>query len=144
MDALYLIVTIAGQRVALSAEPVESVVELEGIVPVPRVPGHIAGLAALRSRVLTIVDCVASLELAPVPPGAPRRAVIVLVEGHHYGLLVDEVLDVVAIAQPPRPANLALRGGWARVMRGIVSHEDRALPLLDPAALIEGPVTLAA
>jgi purine-binding chemotaxis protein CheW len=144
MEALYLIVTLAGQRVALPAAPVESVVELDGIVPVPRAPGHIAGLAALRSRVLTIVDCVASLELPPTASGGTARAVIVLVEGHHYGLLVDEVRDVVTIVQPPRPANLALGEGWARVVRGIVLHEGEALPLLDPGALIDGPAKMAA
>jgi purine-binding chemotaxis protein CheW len=144
MEALYLIVTIAGQRVALAAGPVESVVELDAIVPVPRVPAHIAGLSTLRSRVLTIVDSIASLGLTSTGSPGPRRAVIVLVEGHHYGLLVDEVRDVVAIAQPSRPASLALGPGWARVVRGMVVHEGEALLLLDPGALIEGPATQAA
>jgi purine-binding chemotaxis protein CheW len=144
MAALYLIMTIAGQRVAIAAGPVESVVEFDAIVPVPKVPPHIAGLAALRSRVLTIVDCNASLELPKPPPAETSCAVIVMVDGHHYGLLVDEVRDVVLIAEMPRPANLALGGGWARVVRGIVTHDGAALPLLDPAALIEGPGTLAA
>lgn len=144
MDALYLLVTIAGQRVALASQPVESVVELETIVPVPRVPAHIAGLSALRSRVLTIIDCVASLGLPLMPRAGSRRAVIVLVEGHHYGLLVDEVRDVVAITQPARPVNLALGDGWARVVRGMVTHEGESLLLVDPGALIDGPVKLAA
>ena len=144
MDTLYLIVTIAGQRVAIAAAPVESVVEIEAIVPVPRAPAHIAGLAALRSRVLTIVDCVASLGLAPGPRAGLALAVIVAIDGHHYGLLVDDVRDVVPIAEAPRPAGLTPGGGWARVVSAIVSHEGETLLVLDPAALVSGPAALAA
>ena len=63
MNELLLIVSIAGSRVALPAAAVESVVELESLIPVPRAPDHLAGLSALRSRVLTVIDCQRSLEL---------------------------------------------------------------------------------
>ena len=43
MNQLLLIVSIAGSRVALPAAAVESVVELEALIPVPRAPAHIAG-----------------------------------------------------------------------------------------------------
>ena len=52
MEALKLIARIADQQVAISADTVESVVEVEAITPVPLAAPHIAGLAALRSRVL--------------------------------------------------------------------------------------------
>ena len=63
MNELLLVVTIAGERVALSAAAVESVVELDTLIPVPRAAPHVAGLSALRSRVLTVIDCRRSLEL---------------------------------------------------------------------------------
>ena len=51
MNELLLIVSIANERVALPAAAVESVVELESLIPVPRAGPHVAGLSALRSRV---------------------------------------------------------------------------------------------
>ena len=57
MNELLLVVTIAGERVALPAAAVESVVELDTLIPVPRAAPHVAGLSALRSRVLTVIDC---------------------------------------------------------------------------------------
>ena len=56
MSDLLLIVTIAGERVALPASAVESVVELDALISVPRAAPHVAGLSALRSRVLTVID----------------------------------------------------------------------------------------
>ena len=144
MTMLYLIATIAGQRIAIAAEGIESVVEIAAIAPVPCVPPHIAGLAALRSRVLTIVDCRQSLQLDARPPAAAARAIVITIEAHRYGLLVDDVDDVVAIPAAPRPAPLALLGGWARGSRGIVEHEGEMLLLLDPVALIDGPPAIAA
>ena len=80
MNELLLVVTIAGERVALPAAAVESVVELDTLIPVPRAAPHVAGLSALRSRVLTVIDCMRSLELGDDrllgrhPRGGGRRA----------------------------------------------------------------------
>ncbi len=144
MTILHLIVTIAGQRVAMLARPVESVVEIGTITPVPRVPPHIAGLSTLRSRVLTIVDCLRSLDLGDGCRREGTRMVIVEVDTHHYGLLVDDVLDVVSIDTAPRPAPPSLGTGWARVACGMVEHDGELLLLIDPVALVAGPVAKAA
>ena len=45
MKELLLVVTIAGERVALPAAAVESVVELDTLIPVPRAAPHVAGLS---------------------------------------------------------------------------------------------------
>ena len=143
MESLFLIAQIAGQRVALPADVVQSVVEIESITPVPLAPRHIYGLSALRSRTLTIIDPLAALGLEPRPPGMmPAEAVVVTVEGHLYGLLVDLVEDVVSIAEAPRPPRTRLRDGWARVGRGMFDHGDAAVLLLDPTALITGLATI--
>jgi len=144
METLYLIVWIAGQRVALPAQHVESVVEIDAITPVPLVAGHIAGLAALRSRVLTIVDSLAALELGHTPLDGQRDAVIATVESHLYGLLVDRVEDVVALPGPLQPVRTALGPGWARAARGMIDHDGCALLVLDPVALVAGPAAMAA
>ena len=144
MDNLYLIVEIGGQRVALPADHVESVVELESVTPVPLVARHVAGLSALRSRVLTIIDSRASLELEAASLTGMFQAVIVTVEGHMYGLLVDQVDDVVAPSGAVQRVRVALGHGWARVALGMVDLAGETLLLLDPAALVAGPPALAA
>src|SRR5215210_6149211 len=143
MATLLLIVRLAGERVALPAAEVESVVEIEALTPVPRAAGHIAGLAALRSRVLTVLDCRASLE-AGRHEGESRDAVVVVADGHPYALLVDGVEDVVEASGDARPVRTALSGGWRRVTRGTVDAQGDLLLLIDPGALIAGPVPKAA
>lgn len=134
---LYLILLVGGRTAALAAEAVDSVVEVEEVTPVPHVGAHVAGLFALRSRVLTVIDARASLGLAMVPRQAPLPAVIATVAGHSYALVVDEVEDV-AEAPPPEPCPAVLTDGWAWASRGVIRHGERLLPLLDAAALIAG------
>jgi purine-binding chemotaxis protein CheW len=139
MNELLLIVAIAGERVALPAAAVESVVELETLTPVPRAPQHVAGLSALRSRVLTVIDCMRSLELGDTDcSDGIREAAVVELEGHHYALIVDQVEDVVEALSEPAAVRAAMEPGWDRVARGMVETEAGPLLLIDVTALIAG------
>lgn len=144
MTELLLIARVAGERIAIAACDVEAVVEIEDIIPVPRSVPHLAGLAALRSRVLTVVDCAASLELGSSLAGASRDAIVVPIDGHPYALLMDEVEDVVEFSGHIEPVRTALGTGWRRVARGTVEAEGDLLLLIDPAGLVSGPQARAA
>jgi len=142
---LLLIVTIAGQRVAFAADAVESVVELDTLIQVPRVQPHVAGLSALRSRVLTVIDCRRSLDLGTSDCSQGiREAAVVELDGHHYALIVDVVEDVVEALSEPSPVRAAMEGGWERVSLGMVETEEGPLLLVDVAALIGGAEAKAA
>jgi len=138
MDRSLLLVSIAGERAAIASEIIRSVVELEAITPVPRSPEHIAGLAALRSRAMTVVDCRGSLELPAAEAGA-LLAVVVELEEFLYALLVDAVEEVVPFDGEPSEIRADLLPGWARAALGMVETTAGPALVLDPAKLIEGP-----
>lgn len=142
MSSLFLIVTIAGQRVVLPATSVESVVEIDEIEPVPLVAPHVAGLFALRSRVLTVIDSATAIGKAA--QAVQSEAVIVNCEGHGYAILVENVDDVVEIDAPIMPTRAVLAPEWARVALGVLDIEGDALLVVDPSALVSGPQNLAA
>ena len=143
MQDLYLIVEIAGQRAVLPAAFVESVVEIEEVAPVPCAPSHVFGLFALRSRVLTVIDTLAALGGERSSAGE-KQAVIVTVDGHLYGMLVDNVDDVVAIEGLPSKPHVLLSPGWMRYSAGILEHGGQPMLLIDVPAMIAGPLDLAA
>ena len=139
MNELLLVVTIGGERVALPAAAVESVVELDTLIPVPRAAPHVAGLSAMRSRVLTVIDCMRSLDLGETDcTDGIREAAVVEIEGHHYALIVDLVEDVVEALADPQPVRAAMGAGWERVSQGMVETENGPLLLVDVAALVAG------
>jgi purine-binding chemotaxis protein CheW len=139
MNELLLVVVIAGERVALPAAAVDAVVELDTLIPVPRAAPHVAGLSALRSRVLTVIDCKRSLELGESDrTDGIREAAVVDFDGHHYALIVDLVEDVVEALSDAAPMRAAMGVGWERVCQGMVDTETGPLLLVDVAALISG------
>lgn len=138
MSDLVLIVRVGGQRVAIRADAVSSVVELDEIAPVPRAAPHVAGLAALRSRVLTVIDTYRAIGL-PRPGDRSREAVVVELDGHHYALIVDSVDDVVAASDDVAGTTSSFKGGWARIAAGTIEAGGDMLLLIDVGALIAGP-----
>ena len=140
MNELLLVVRIAGQRVALPAARIESVVELDTLIPVPRAAEHVAGLSALRSRVLTVISCRRSLGLAePEEQDGMLEAAVAEVDGHHYALIVDGVEDVLEATTDPAPVRAAMGDGWERVSSGMVETEEGALLLVNVEGLVTGP-----
>ena len=143
MSDLYLIARIADETVALPAAKIGSVVEIDQIAAVPRVPPHVAGLFALRSRVLTVIDTRAALELGQISRDGAMTAVIVECDGHSYALLVDDVEDVIE-ANPPESCPAMLRPAWRRAAIGTIRRGEEAILLVDPAALVAGAEVIAA
>ena len=142
MAELLLIVRLAGERVAMAASKVEAVVELEAITPVPRAAAHVKGLAALRSRVLTVIDCCVALGAGSI--GAAAEAIIVTCDGHSYVLLLDSVEDAVEADGARLPLRTPLAPHWARVGTHMVEAAGDLLLLVDPHALIAAPAVEAA
>ncbi|WP_305096831.1 chemotaxis protein CheW [Croceibacterium aestuarii] len=148
MDRSLLLVRIAGEMAALESDRIQSVVELDSITPVPRSPAHIVGLAALRSKAMTVIDCRCSLEL---PEGDEAQeedglvlAVVVELDEHLYALVVDRVEEVVALEGEPAPLRADLLPGWSRATLGMVETSAGPALLLDPAQLVAGSAALEA
>lgn len=144
MADLLLVVRLAGRRIVFPATEVEGVVELEGLTPAPCAPPHVAGLSALRSRVLTVIDGRAALGAGMTEELSLAEAVIIPSGGHPYALLVDEVEDVIESASPVAPLAAPAGSGWDRVASGMIEAGGDPLLLVDPHALIAGPSAQAA
>ncbi|WP_213979919.1 chemotaxis protein CheW [Sphingomonas sp. dw_22] len=140
MAHLYLIAQIAGRAVAIDSDQVESVVDIGEVTAVPRASGHVRGLAALRSRVVTVVDTQSALGLDA--GGQAKRAVITRVEGHHYALLVDSLDDVAPFDLLPLAGGISLDAAWRSAGRGIIERDGEPILAIDLASLVPGSTAL--
>lgn len=142
IKSLYLIADLAGSRVAIESSLVESVVHVPEIVPAPMSDLSIAGIFALRSRVLTLIDTQFLVTGKQQRPKKGDLAVVTEIAGHQYGLLVEKVHDVVAINIEQAETSINPPPAWARFVTQIASHDDALVMILDTSALVSGQISL--
>jgi purine-binding chemotaxis protein CheW len=137
MATLFLIADIAGRTVAIASDQVESAVDIGPVTPVPCALPEVLGLAALRSRVVTVIETRVALGLQPGDTPS-SRAVITVVDGHHYALMVDGLADVAAFDMTPLDSGMVLDGGWRAVGKGVIDRDGEPILVIDLCALIPG------
>lgn len=134
MRELFLLANIAGRMVALRSDEVESVVDIADVRPVPRAAPQVRGLAALRSRVVTVIDT--GMALGEPATDAQRRAVVTQFDGHHYALLVDGLNDVSEFDALPLPSGSTFGPRWVGVANGVIDRDGELVLILDLAAVL--------
>ncbi|WP_430445955.1 chemotaxis protein CheW [Sphingorhabdus contaminans] len=144
MPSLFLIAHIHGCRVAINSDQIESIVNVPDVIPVPHCDPRVAGLFALRSRVLTLIDSqyVVTGERRTLQRGC--LAVVVEIAGHHYGLAVDKVEDVVPLSADKIQQCIQPDGQWQSIVSETVEIGDQLVMILDPARLVAREQLMAA
>jgi purine-binding chemotaxis protein CheW len=128
----YVTVTIGDHLFGLPIFRVQDVFVPDRLTRVPLAAPEVAGILNLRGRVVTAIDMRARLELGTREAGAPVMAIGIELKGESYGLLVDAVGEVMALANSAceaKPANLDPR--LSRVAAGIYRLEGELMVVLD-------------
>ncbi len=140
---LLVIAQIAGRRCALSALDVKSVIEIGAVTPIPRTPAYIAGITALRSQALTVIDCRRALGLgsglAADDWPTDHRAAVIAEGGHAYALMVDRIEDITTAIGEAGQVPGGFGAEWSRVAVGMIETMAGPALLIDLTALLAGP-----
>jgi purine-binding chemotaxis protein CheW len=133
----YVTARIGGQLFGFPIARVQDVFMPERVTRVPLALPEIAGLLNLRGRIVTVIDMRRRLGLET----SERACLAVGVEhrGESYGLLIDEIGEVVKLPAADRqdnPVNLDRR--IARVTAGVHRLDGRLLMILDVDRVLDG------
>jgi purine-binding chemotaxis protein CheW len=132
----YVAVTTAGQLFGLPIERVRDVFKVGGLTPVPLAPPEIVGLLNLRGRVATAIDLRRRLGLPPAKSES-LMAVGIEAQGESYGLVVEEIGEVVRLGRETRDDNpVHLSGPWSELSSGVHRLDGRLLVALDIDAIL--------
>ena len=145
MDAInentveYVTAAIGEQLFGLPIARVQDVFVPQRLALVPLAGPEIAGLINLRGRIVTMIDMRRRLDLKACEGGArAMMAIGVEYKGESYGLLIDEIGEVVKLAAASRednPINLDER--LARVSSGVHRLDGRLLVVLDVERVLD-------
>ena len=111
---------------------VQDVIAPVRIDVVPLAPAEVAGSLNLRGRIVTAIDIRTRLGLPRRDADAPHMSVIVERSGELYALQVDDVGDVLWLADADlEPAPISLTPDWRAVCDGLYRLEDRLMLVLN-------------
>ena len=132
----YLIYTMADEQFGIEIRYITEIIGIQPITPIPGLPEYIMGVTNLRGKIIPVMD--ARLRFRKEPRDYDDRTCIIVLDTDEMavGLIVDSVLEVIAlpdeeIAPPPE-----LRKGATQFIKGIGKSDGHVKLLLDCRKLL--------
>jgi purine-binding chemotaxis protein CheW len=142
----YVTATIGGQLFGLPISRVQDVFLPDRLTPVPLSSPDIAGILNLRGRIVTVIDMRCRLGVPKRDSDRPPMAVGVECRSESYGLLIDDIGEVMKLPDSARevnPVNLDVR--LSQVSSGVYRLDSQLLVILNVDRVLHvGPETKAA
>jgi purine-binding chemotaxis protein CheW len=129
-------VVLGGESFAFDVAHTKEVVLFDDSTVIPPAPAHVIGVANLRGDVMPIVDARPVLGLPARRTAGRHRTLVVAANGLEAALMIDGVASLEAFGEvvPVEDAGEQRHGRWAT---GFLRRDDRLVPLLDTAKLLE-------
>lgn len=138
-----VIFQLAEQRYAIPVTDIAQLIEMVAITALPNAPETVSGVINVRGKIVPIIDLRQRLNLPLQEYALHTPIMLVTLEEHMLGIVVDKVLQVREISAtmwetPPQimPANLTTD---AKFIVGVAKMDDYLLIILNIRALLTKP-----
>ena len=129
---------VADEEYAISIMNIKEIIKPREVTEVPRVPAFVRGILSLRGNIIPIFDMRVRLGLPGAAGSEHERIVVVKRQGGFCGVLVDEVVQVVRLAEAGiEPPPVVLEGIDRDFVQGIGRVAGRMLILLDMEQVLD-------
>jgi purine-binding chemotaxis protein CheW len=133
----YVTMRIAGQLFGIPVLQVQDVLGPQRITRIPLAPPEVAGSLNLRGRIVTAIDVRSRLNLETRPQNLREMSIVVEYQQELYSLIVDEVGEVLSLAEDSYERNPAtMDNRWREVSSGIHRLDRELLVILDIGRLL--------
>jgi len=123
---------VGSQEYALDIMQIKEIINPVHITPVPKAPAFIEGIIELRGAVLPVVDLRKRFAIDVTPSSRESKYIIVTLEGHIVGLVVDRVREVMRIDESEvLEAPAMATGADAKFIAGVFRRDQRIILTLD-------------
>jgi purine-binding chemotaxis protein CheW len=127
-----------GHCFGLDVLRVQEIIRFQPMTRVPLAPTAVKGLINLRGQIVTALDLRLRLGMSERPTGQEPLNVVVQANDGAVSLLVDEIGDVLEVAENlfERPPETLAKGA-RELIRGAYKLPDRLLLILDPERAVD-------
>jgi len=137
-DTRHCCFLVGGDCFAISSTGVTEVLRDGRITRVPHAAEAVIGLLHLRGRIVPVIDMQRRLGLVGTASTASRTHLVIRLHDDWYSLLVDEMLDVIEVAEhqiehPSKPSADTAHDA----VTGVFADDDRLVYFLDPQRIVQ-------
>ena len=116
---------------------VREIIRMQSITEVPQAPPYVEGIINLRGSVIPVVDLRKRFDLKATE-SSETRIVVVDVNEHAVGLVVDGVTEVITVpASSIEPVSNLAAASLTSDLRGIVNLPEKLIILINLESLLE-------
>jgi purine-binding chemotaxis protein CheW len=130
MTRQIVVFSLAGEEYALPIESVSEIIRHAAPRAVASDSPDVHGIIGLRGKIVPIVDLAGRLGLAPADEPADGKVIILDAAGGQLGIVVDEVDEVLTIAEEQLEAVPAA----GSAVEAVAKLDERLVMLLDATA----------
>lgn len=135
---IQLIIFLAGnEEFGVAIDAVREIIKIGIVTPIPNSPDFIKGIINVRGEIVTAIDIKSRFHLPTIKETNPKHIVVTKQEEGLFGLIVDEVVEVLRIQQNEiKPPPALVTQIHKRFISGVVSHESRLIIILDLSSIL--------
>jgi purine-binding chemotaxis protein CheW len=128
----YLVFALDGEHFGIEIRHITEITGMQPITPLPEAQSHIKGIINLRGTIIPVVDIRLKFKKTPIAYTDRTCIIIADTRGFYTGLIVDNVAEVVSIAEGDIAAPPSIgAGAHNRYIHGIGKLSERVVLLLD-------------
>jgi len=134
-DEQVVVFHLGKEEYCIPIHQVREIILYKGATMLPGTPKHFEGIINLRGRIIPVIDL--AVKFGVEGKGGERQALIVDLGETHFGIVVDQVSEVLHLQDSDVEAAPAQVAGGGAFIRGIGKTEGRLLILLELANLLD-------
>ena len=127
----FAVLSVAEQEFGVDITTVKEIRLSTPLTLIPRSPPYVLGVVNLRGTVVPIIDLRLRFGLSARDPAARNVVVVVWAAKKLVGLLVDRVVDIVAVADDAVQTTPDIVCGELELVKAIIAVEGRTIGLLE-------------
>ncbi len=132
LTSQFLTFSLAGRPYGVPLGQVAEITPTQKLSHIPHMPKSVEGLLDIRGQVLPVINLRSRLGLPEDAALVPENIIILDLEGHRVGILVDHVLSVVTASHEDyRQASPLLAGIDGKWVSGFLVRQGSVVVLLD-------------
>ncbi len=93
----FIVFRTAKEEFGITIDTVREIIKMCVVTPIPKSPDFIKGIVNVRGEIVTAIDIKTHLMLKDESVGEPRHIIVIKQSDCLFGLIVDEVIEIIRI-----------------------------------------------